>query len=135
MTRPGLNAWRSSTVHSIESPDDRAVTVTTVPKDRKGLAHVPVRAPYHDASPVTASCGGGGGGAVVVVVVVDVVVVVVGGGGTGTWRTAAVGVTTAAVVVVVVVGALVVVVGECSAASAMGAVHLDTIGATAPRAP
>ena len=122
----------------IEPPVATSVTVTSVPKDRKGLAHVPVRAPHHDASPLTASCTTGGGGTVVVVVVV----VVVGGGGGGTaetWRTTAAGLATMAgavvvVVVVVVVDVLVVVVGARSAARAMGTVQLEAMRATTPRA-
>jgi hypothetical protein len=53
------------------------VTVSTVPKGRLGLAHVPPAVAYHDAVPVTEFFGGGGGGGAVVVVVVD------GGGGGG----------------------------------------------------
>ncbi len=61
MTRPGLCASRSSTVQWTDAPVERSVTVTTVPKARDGLAQVPARAPYHDASPVEV-CGGAGGG-------------------------------------------------------------------------
>jgi len=68
MTRPGLSAWRSSTVHCTDAPVDRSVTVTTVPKARSGLAQVPAGASYQEASPV-AECGGAavvvGAGAVV----------------------------------------------------------------------
>jgi hypothetical protein len=79
MTRPGASAWRSSTVHVTDFPLTWSVTVTTVPKAREGLAHVPAGAAYHDATPVTAWAGGAvvvvvvgagrGGGAAVVVVV------------------------------------------------------------------
>ena len=34
ITRPGLCAWRSSTVHRTEAPVETSVTVTTVPKAR-----------------------------------------------------------------------------------------------------
>ncbi len=62
MTRPGFGASLSSTVHVVEAPVDRSVTVTTVPKASVGLAQVPAGAPYHEACPVVAFCGGGGGG-------------------------------------------------------------------------
>ena len=44
-------------------PVARSVTVTTVPKARSGLAHVPAGAPYHEASPLVEWAGGGGGAA------------------------------------------------------------------------
>ena len=54
MTRPGLCASRSSTVHRTDAPVERSVTVTTVPKARVGLAQVPAGEPYHEARPITA---------------------------------------------------------------------------------
>ena len=55
ITRPGLCASRSSTMHRTERPGpETSVTVTTVPKARVGLAQVPAGAPYHEARPVVA---------------------------------------------------------------------------------
>jgi len=62
MTRPGLCASRSSTVHRTDTPVATSVTVTTVPKAKLGLAQVPAGEPYHDASPLTLSEGGAGAG-------------------------------------------------------------------------
>jgi len=60
MTRPGFCASRSSTVQRTDAPVETSVTVTTVPNARDGLAQVPARAPYHEASPVEVCCGVGG---------------------------------------------------------------------------
>ena len=86
MTRPGLSASRSSTVHCTDVPVDRSVTVTTVPKARSGLAQVPAGAPYQEACPVVLGWDGGGA-----VVVGAGVVVGGGGGGAGLGATVVVG--------------------------------------------
>ena len=59
MTRPGLCASRSSTVQRTDAPVETSVTVTTVPNAKVGLAQVPARAPYHDASPIDVRPGAG----------------------------------------------------------------------------
>ena len=61
MTRPGLCASRSSTVHRTDAPVETSVTFTTVPNAKVGLAQVPAGEPYHDARPLV-SCAGAAGG-------------------------------------------------------------------------
>ena len=63
MTRPGLCASRSSTVHRTEAPEATSVTVTTVPKASVGLAQVPAGEPYHDATPLIPCAGAAAVGA------------------------------------------------------------------------
>lgn len=75
MIRPPEYGPRSSTVQWVVAPLARLVTVTTVPKDSEGWAHVPAGAWYHDAEPVSEFDED----PEVVVVVGRVVVVVVGG--------------------------------------------------------
>jgi len=103
-------------VQTVDAPVALLTTVSTVPKGKVGLAHIPDGASeYQVASPasefVVAGRAGGGGGAVVVVVVGGgggaVVVVVVGGG--------------AVVVVVAGAGAAVVVAGEAVVVVVAGA--------------
>jgi hypothetical protein len=85
-TRPGFGASRSSTRQVTEAPVERFVTVTTMPKDSVGLAQVPGAAPYHEASPVSASseaaetagAGGRAGAAAGVVAVVARTVLLTG---------------------------------------------------------
>jgi hypothetical protein len=91
-------------VHTVDAPVALLITVSTVPKGKLGLAHIPDGASeYQVASPASEFVVAGGAGGAVVVVVGGgggaVVVVVVGGGGG------------AVVVVVVGGGAVVVVVG------------------------
>jgi hypothetical protein len=98
-------------VQTVDAPVALLTTVSTVPKGKVGLAHIPDGASeYQVASPASEFVGAGGGAVVVVVVVGGgggggaVVVVVVGGGAV------VVVVGGGAVVVVVVAGGAVVVV-------------------------
>jgi hypothetical protein len=100
-------------VHCVAAPVASLVTVSTVPKGRVGLAHVPSAASgYQVASPASRFVGAGGAGGAAGAVVV---VVGVGGGSGGAAETACAAwvVVVGGVVVVVVDGAggVVVVVG------------------------
>lgn len=63
MIRPATLGPRSSTTHVVEAPFSMSTTVTTVPNAMSGLAHVPARAGYHDAFPVSSFAGATGGAA------------------------------------------------------------------------
>ena len=100
---------RSSTVHCVAAPVAVLVTVSSVPKGKVGLAHMPSRASgYHVASPASLLVGAGGAG--------GAVVVVVGGrGGAVTTECAASVVVVGGTVVVVVDGTGGTVVVDCGA--------------------
>jgi hypothetical protein len=119
-TRPGVQAWRSSTVQVTAAPLDRSVTVTTVPKVNVGLAQVPGLAPYHEATPVSvcpeaawsAGAGGDGGGSV-------------GAVAAGTVRVTGIAGCTGVVVVVVLVVVVVRDIAAYAATIAVGMAHRD----------